>query len=102
MGTCIAIGDILDDQGIGVLVLARVLTSLHDVQNGSGSHSTSCPCGAQQAIRLTFLANKLRNLARWAEHSLITDLSLIAFTGRSLSRLPLGKYGWVIGGYTLY
>jgi len=26
MGTCIVIGDILDDQGIGVLVLARLLT----------------------------------------------------------------------------
>jgi len=52
MGTCIAIGDILDDQGIGVLVLARVLTSLHNVQNCSGSYSTSCPRGAQQAIRL--------------------------------------------------
>lgn len=70
MGTCIAIGDILDIQGIGVLVLARVLTSLHNVQNGSGSYSTSCPRGAQQAIRLK---NKLRNLARWAEHTLITD-----------------------------
>jgi len=101
MGTCIAIGDILNDRGIGVLVLARVLTSLHDVQNGSGSHSTSCPCGAQ-ATRLKFVANKLRNLARWAEHSLITDLSLIAFTGRSLSLLPLGKHGWVTGSYTLY
>jgi hypothetical protein len=78
MGTCIAIvvGNILDDQGIAVLVLARVLPSLYNVQNG-----------AQHAIRLKFLANKLRNLGRWAEHSLTTYFSLITPTGRSLPLL---------------
>ena len=95
MGTCIAIvvGDILDDQGIGVLVLAEVLTSLHNVQNGSESHSTSFPRGAQHVICLKLLAHKLCNLARWAEHSLITDHSLITSTGLSRALLPLGKYG---------
>jgi len=91
----------LEDQGIGVLVLARVLTSLHNVQKGAGFHSTSYPRHAQHAIHLKFLANKLRNLARWVEHSSITYRSWITSAGGSLPLLPFGKYGWVTGSYSV-